>query len=108
MHDDDWRFSLHIIILFAGRDAALVVDVDLAGGVQLLDDLLGVLVLRGHPIELGELRLRLLEPRQPILDVLLLEDGLLLVGLDLGLCPPPLGADLQHVHGRAFVDCQKK
>ena len=85
----------------------IVVDVDLAGGVQLRDHLLGVLILSNHAIKLSKLRLRLLKPRQPILDVLLLEHGLLFVGLHLGLCSSPLGADFQHVHRRTFVDCQK-
>ena len=99
--------SFNEVVLFAGRDAAMIIDVHLARGVKLRDDVLGVLVLRGHAVELGELRLRLLQPGQSILDVLLLQDGLLFVGLHLGLCPPPLRADLEHVCGRTFVDYHK-
>ena len=102
------NLSSHEAVVLAGRDVAMVIYIDLASSVQLLNNVLSMLVLCSHPVELGELRLHLLKPGQPVLNVLLLQHGLLLVGLHLGLCSPPLRADLQHVHGRTFVDCQKK
>ena len=74
---------------------------------ELLDHGLGLLVLGHHSVVVGQLLLALGEARELGLDVLLLEESLLLVGLDLRLGTSALGADLQHVCGGAFLDYKK-
>ena len=87
----------------AGRDDAALVDLDVAGGLQLADDLLGVRVLGCHLVVVGQLLLGLGKARELGRGVLLLEESLLLVGLDLGLGASALRADLQHVGAGASL-----
>ena len=93
-------------LLLAGRDVAVLVDVDLALALQLEHQSLGLLEVGCHGVELGQLRLGRLEEVHLRLHVRLLRGVGLLLQLDLLAGATPLAADLQHVGGDALRDCK--
>ena len=91
-------------LLLAGRDVAVLVDVDLALALQLEHQSLGLLEVGCHGVELGQLRLGSLEEVHLCLHVGLLRGGLLL-RLDLPSGSSALAGDLEHVVGHALRYC---
>ena len=81
----------------------MLVDIDLARGLQLVDDRLCVLVLGGHPVEQSQLLLDRGESGYLGIEVQLPRPLLLCVGLHLGGGPSSFRAALEHVGGRAFL-----
>ena len=92
-------------LLLAGRDVAVLVDVDLALALQLEHQSLGLLEVGCHGVELAQLRLGSLEEVHLRLHVRLLRGGGLLLRLDLPSGSSPLAADLEHVVGHALRYC---
>ena len=95
-------------LLLARGDLAVVADVDEALGMELVEDLVGSVVLGFHPVVVRHLLLRLRVPSQLLLDVFLAQPSLFLFRLDLGLRTPPLGACLQHVGRGASLHCKRR
>ena len=95
-------------LLLAGRDVPVVVDVDVPFSLELEHQRLGLLEVDLHVLVVGELGLSILDVHDLGLEILLAEHVLLLLGLDLGLGPSPLRADLQHVGRLAFLDYRDK
>jgi hypothetical protein len=91
------------VLSLAGREAAVLVELDVTRGLQLVDDGLGLLVLGHHLVVVGQLLLSVGDACELDLGVLLLDDRFLLVGLDLSLRASALGADLEHVGAGATV-----
>ena len=94
--------------LLAGRDVAVLVDVDLALALQLEHQSLGLLEVGCHGVELGQLRLGRLEEVHLRLHVRLLRGVGLLLLLDLLSGASPLAGDLHHVRRDALGHYQEK
>ena len=92
-------------LLLARRDVPVAVDVDVALPLEFEHQGLGLLEVGLHVLVVGELGLGVLDVHDLGLEILLAEHVLLLLGLDLGLGPSPLRADLQHVGRLALLLC---
>ena len=95
-------------LLLAGRDVALVVDVDDALGLQLLEGGLGLLVLLGQPVVVRQLLLGRGDELQLGGKLLVLVGLGLLLGRDLRLGTSALAGDLEHVRADALGHCSVK
>ena len=93
-----------VLLLLAGTDAAVLVEVDHTLCIQLLDDFLGLHVLHLQSVIIGQPLLDLSQASNLRLEVLFLQQRLLLVSLDLGMSPSALAADLQHVGTGTFLE----
>ena len=91
-------------LLLAGRDDAILVDVDDALRLQLFEDSLGLLILLLHALVVGELLLGRGNELELGCDLLLSVGLSLLGGLDLFSGSSALAGDLQHVRGHALRD----
>ena len=92
-------------LLLAGRNVAVLVDVDLTLKLQLEHQRLGLLEVGRHRVELGQLRLGRLEEVHLRLHIGLLRGGGLLLVLDLPSGSSALAGDLHHVGRDALGDC---
>ena len=96
------------MLLLAWGDPTVLVDLDLAGGLELADDLLGVLVLRRHLVEHRQLLLCIGEAGQLGLEIHLSGGRLLLVGMHLGRRSSALATHFEHVGGGTLLFYMKK
>ena len=95
-------------LLLAGRDDAILVDVDDALGLELVEDILGLLVLLLHALVVRELLLGRGDELELGRDLLLPVGLGLLGGLDFFPGAAALAGDLQHVRGHALRDCKDR
>lgn len=92
------------MFLLARADAAILIEVDHALVIELLDDFLGLLVLHCQSVIISQPLLCLGQASDLRLEVLFLQQCLFLVSLDLGMGASALATYLQHVGTGSFVE----
>ena len=90
--------------LLAGTDVPTIIDIDHTLGLELVDHLLGLLVLLDHLVELSQLLLGSSQLCHFSLHICLFVGFGLLGGSDFGSGPSSFAGDLQHVGTDAFGD----
>ena len=97
-------FSI-LLLLLAWADASVIVKVDHTFGVELLNDLFGLLVLISQSIVVSQLLLSFCKASHLCLEVLLLQEGLLLIGLHLSVGASALATNFEHVSTGTLLLC---